>query len=124
MNHDPYVFFFFFFFLAQDPTEEVLFDEGGAESDNDCEHSFILKDDIGDVCRICGVIKRGIEEIIEYNFSKVNAFLFYEDYFWLSVCAIFLHLLCNALVLHTIFIFRLIRVLELTQMKNGRTLES
>ncbi|KZV52623.1 hypothetical protein F511_07016 [Dorcoceras hygrometricum] len=41
-----------------------------AESEIECQHTFILKDDIGDVCRICGVIKRGIETIIEYNFSK------------------------------------------------------
>lgn len=46
-------------------------DEYNAEDEEECEHSFILKDDIGDVCRICGVIKRGIETIIEYNFSKV-----------------------------------------------------
>lgn len=45
--------------------------EYDAGDEEDCEHSFILKDDIGDVCRICGVIKRGIETIIEYNFSKV-----------------------------------------------------
>ncbi|XP_073046778.1 protein CHROMATIN REMODELING 35 [Primulina eburnea] len=45
-------------------------DEHEAESEIECQHTFILKDDIGDVCRICGVIKRGIETIIEYNFSK------------------------------------------------------
>lgn len=48
------------------------------KEEEDCEHSFIFKDDIGDVCRICGVIKRGIETIIEYNFSKV----------WISLYAI------------------------------------
>ncbi|KAL2460103.1 SNF2 domain-containing protein/helicase domain-containing protein [Abeliophyllum distichum] len=47
-------------------------DEREAEGGEDCEHSFILKDDIGEVCRICGVIGRGIETIIEYNFSKVT----------------------------------------------------
>lgn len=35
-----------------------------------CDHSFVLKDDIGYVCRVCGVIQRGIEEIIEYQYAK------------------------------------------------------
>ena len=44
----------------------------GAE---DCDHSFILKDDIGSVCRVCGLIERGIETIIEYQYAKVWFFL-------------------------------------------------
>ncbi|KAH6786004.1 hypothetical protein C2S51_038459 [Perilla frutescens var. frutescens] len=55
---------------SKDAPQEALHDEYDAGDQEDCEHSFILKDDIGDVCRICGVIKRGIETIIEYNFSK------------------------------------------------------
>ncbi|KAK6159502.1 hypothetical protein DH2020_006816 [Rehmannia glutinosa] len=55
---------------SKDAVEDGLLDEYDAEDEEECEHSFILKDDIGDVCRICGVIKRGIETIIEYNFSK------------------------------------------------------
>ncbi|CAA0807648.1 SNF2 domain-containing protein / helicase domain-containing protein [Striga hermonthica] len=51
-------------------ADEDRLDEYNAEDEEECEHSFILKDDIGDVCRICGVIKRGIESIIEFNFSK------------------------------------------------------
>lgn len=35
-----------------------------------CDHSFVLKDDIGYVCRVCGVIQKGIEEIIEYQYAK------------------------------------------------------
>lgn len=38
----------------------------------DCDHSFVLKDDIGYVCRVCGVIDRGIETIIDVQFSKVR----------------------------------------------------
>ncbi|XP_073123221.1 protein CHROMATIN REMODELING 35 isoform X2 [Henckelia pumila] len=53
---------------SKEPNEVP--DEYEAESEIECQHTFILKDDIGDVCRICGVIKRGIETIIEYNFSK------------------------------------------------------
>ncbi|KAE8729148.1 Detected protein of confused Function [Hibiscus syriacus] len=40
--------------------------------DEDCDHSFVLKDDIGYVCRIFGVIDRGIETIIEVQFNKVK----------------------------------------------------
>jgi DNA repair and recombination RAD54-like protein len=38
----------------------------------DCDHSFVLKDDIGYVCRICGVIDRGIETIFEFQYNKVR----------------------------------------------------
>ncbi|PPS06501.1 hypothetical protein GOBAR_AA14145 [Gossypium barbadense] len=38
--------------------------------DEDCDHSFVLKDDLGYVCRICGVIERGIETIIEIQYNK------------------------------------------------------
>ncbi|MBA0815537.1 hypothetical protein Gohar_000301, partial [Gossypium harknessii] len=40
--------------------------------DEDCDHSFVLKDDLGYVCRICGVIERGIETIIEIQYNKVK----------------------------------------------------
>ncbi|KAL0334698.1 UNVERIFIED_CONTAM: protein CHROMATIN REMODELING 35 [Sesamum radiatum] len=59
-----------FFCTSQDAAEDAALDEYDAGDEEECEHSFILKDDIGDVCRICGVIRRGIEKIIEYNFSK------------------------------------------------------
>lgn len=35
-----------------------------------CDHSFILKEDIGYVCRICGLIQRAIETIIEFQYAK------------------------------------------------------
>ncbi|KAG9148175.1 hypothetical protein Leryth_014087 [Lithospermum erythrorhizon] len=38
----------------------------------DCDHIFILKDDIGYVCRICGLIQQAIEKIIEYQFKKAT----------------------------------------------------
>ncbi|KAK8316323.1 hypothetical protein V6Z12_A13G035700 [Gossypium hirsutum] len=40
--------------------------------DEDCDHSFVLKDDLGYVCRICGVIERGIETIIEIQYNKAK----------------------------------------------------
>ncbi|EOA26569.1 hypothetical protein CARUB_v10022627mg [Capsella rubella] len=36
----------------------------------DCDHSFIYKDDIGEVCRVCGLIKTPIERMIEVVFNK------------------------------------------------------
>ncbi|CAN6843200.1 unnamed protein product [Brassica oleracea] len=36
----------------------------------DCEHSFIHKDDVGEVCRVCGLIKTPIENIIEVVYYK------------------------------------------------------
>ncbi|EFH60429.1 defective in RNA-directed DNA methylation 1 [Arabidopsis lyrata subsp. lyrata] len=38
----------------------------------DCEHSFILKDDMGYVCRVCGVIEKSILEIIDVQFTKAK----------------------------------------------------
>lgn len=42
------------------------------EDAEDCDHSFVLKDDLGYVCRICGVISRGIETIIEVQYAKMK----------------------------------------------------
>ncbi|XP_022896027.1 protein CHROMATIN REMODELING 35-like isoform X2 [Olea europaea var. sylvestris] len=55
---------------SKDFAADPLLDESEAETRGDCEHSFIMKDDIGEVCRICGIIGRRIDTIIEYNFSK------------------------------------------------------
>ncbi|XP_041015309.1 protein CHROMATIN REMODELING 35-like isoform X2 [Juglans microcarpa x Juglans regia] len=49
------------------PSEEQA--RGGGE---DCDHSFVLKDDLGYVCRICGVIDRGIETIFEFQYNKIK----------------------------------------------------
>lgn len=38
----------------------------------DCEHSFIYKDDTGEVCHVCGLIKTPIESMIEVVFNKVS----------------------------------------------------
>ncbi|XP_034681896.1 protein CHROMATIN REMODELING 35-like [Vitis riparia] len=52
--------------IAVDPEEDQK--EGGEE----CEHSFVLKDDIGSVCHICGLVDKSIESIIEYEYPKVK----------------------------------------------------
>lgn len=49
------------------------------EDEGDCEHSFVLKDDLGYVCRVCGVIERGIETIFDFQYVKVG-FLLVDSY--------------------------------------------
>lgn len=46
--------------------------ESKTDEVEDCEHSFILKDDMGYVCRVCGVIDKSILDIIDVNFSKAK----------------------------------------------------
>ncbi|XWS67861.1 hypothetical protein CRYUN_Cryun04dG0041300 [Craigia yunnanensis] len=50
----------------EDPLSECM------SEDEDCDHSFLLKDDLGYVCRICGVIERGIETIIDIQYNKAK----------------------------------------------------
>ncbi|PIA55888.1 hypothetical protein AQUCO_00700304v1 [Aquilegia coerulea] len=40
------------------------------EEEEDCDHSYILKDDLGYVCRVCGVIKKSIETIFDFQWGK------------------------------------------------------
>ncbi|XP_056863703.1 protein CHROMATIN REMODELING 35 isoform X2 [Raphanus sativus] len=42
---------------------------------DDCVHSFIFKDDIGEVCCVCGLIKRHIARMIEFEFNKDDMLL-------------------------------------------------
>ncbi|XAR59584.1 DNA helicase [Bertholletia excelsa] len=55
---------------SKDTAEDLPPDEHMREGEDECDHSFVLKDDLGYVCRICGVIQRGIETIIEYQYAK------------------------------------------------------
>ncbi|CAL1384905.1 unnamed protein product [Linum trigynum] len=57
---------------AKEDMEHHPSDDYMEDDDELCDHSFILKDDIGYVCRICGVIERGIESIIEVQFYKAK----------------------------------------------------
>lgn len=58
--------------ISKDVVEDNSSDEHMGEDVDDCDHSFVLKDDLGYVCRICGVIDRGIETIIDVQFNKVK----------------------------------------------------
>ncbi|KAJ3696110.1 hypothetical protein LUZ60_001487 [Juncus effusus] len=51
--------------------EEEKEEEEEEEGDDDvCSHVFLLKDDVGLVCRVCGVIQKKIEQIFEFTFKK------------------------------------------------------
>ncbi|GAB4853863.1 hypothetical protein Ancab_018072 [Ancistrocladus abbreviatus] len=55
---------------SKDATGDQSSNEHAREDDEDCDHSFVLKDDLGYVCRVCGVIQKGIESIIEFQYIK------------------------------------------------------
>uniref|UniRef100_A0A2P2JIC5 Protein CHROMATIN REMODELING 35-like isoform X1 n=2 Tax=Rhizophora mucronata TaxID=61149 RepID=A0A2P2JIC5_RHIMU len=57
---------------SKDAAEYPLSEDQMEEDEDYCDHLFVLKDDIGYVCRICGVIQRGIETIIELQFNKAK----------------------------------------------------
>ncbi|KAG6761562.1 hypothetical protein POTOM_034790 [Populus tomentosa] len=57
---------------SKDAVENPQLDENMDEDEDYCDHSFVLKDDIGYVCRICGVIEKAIDTIIEIQFNKVK----------------------------------------------------
>ncbi|ESQ46046.1 hypothetical protein EUTSA_v10000722mg, partial [Eutrema salsugineum] len=59
--------------FAQESSKVTVENSQGNDSlkqIEDCEHSFIHKDDIGEVCRVCGLIKTPIESIIEVVYNK------------------------------------------------------
>jgi DNA repair and recombination RAD54-like protein len=55
---------------SKDTVEDPPPEEHEREGQDECDHSFVLKEDLGYVCRVCGVIQRGIETIIEYQYAK------------------------------------------------------
>ncbi|XP_020587646.1 protein CHROMATIN REMODELING 35 [Phalaenopsis equestris] len=42
------------------------------EKEEECCHSFILKDDLGIVCRVCGVVHKSIETIFDFQWAKTT----------------------------------------------------
>ncbi|KAJ7950471.1 Protein CHROMATIN REMODELING 35-like [Quillaja saponaria] len=56
---------------SKDVSVDPSYDEVKKGGD-DCDHSFVLKDDLGYVCRICGFIDRAIETIFEFQYNKVT----------------------------------------------------
>lgn len=61
--------------MALECTKDVPGDpssDGQEREGDDCDHSFVLKDDIGYVCCKCGIIDRGIETIFEFQYIKAK----------------------------------------------------
>ncbi|KAL9254833.1 CHROMATIN REMODELING 35-like protein [Drosera capensis] len=56
--------------LSKDVSAVPTSDEQLKEEDADCDHSFVLKDDIGYVCRVCGIVQKAIESMIEFQYVK------------------------------------------------------
>uniref|UniRef100_A0A0E0CVM6 Helicase ATP-binding domain-containing protein n=1 Tax=Oryza meridionalis TaxID=40149 RepID=A0A0E0CVM6_9ORYZ len=40
------------------------------QAEDECQHDFLMKDDLGIVCRVCGLIQQRIENIFEYQWKK------------------------------------------------------
>uniref|UniRef100_A0A803LP98 Uncharacterized protein n=1 Tax=Chenopodium quinoa TaxID=63459 RepID=A0A803LP98_CHEQI len=57
--------------IDKDVPADQSGDEQSVEEDEGCDHSYVLKDDIGYVCRVCGVIQRAIETIFDFQYIKV-----------------------------------------------------
>lgn len=47
------------------------------EDDEGCDHSYVPKDDIGYVCRVCCVIRMTIETIFDMMYIKVLVIFIY-----------------------------------------------
>ncbi|CAL5349088.1 unnamed protein product [Camellia sinensis] len=60
---------------GRDTTDSPPPDEHVKEEQDECDRTFVLKDDLGYVCRICGVVQRGIETIIKYQYANSRSLL-------------------------------------------------
>ncbi|KAF7007220.1 hypothetical protein CFC21_022173 [Triticum aestivum] len=47
-------------------------EKNSSEVVDDCHHDFVMKDDLGIVCRVCGLIQQRIENIFELQWKKRN----------------------------------------------------
>ncbi|KAL8150277.1 hypothetical protein V2J09_020085, partial [Rumex salicifolius] len=53
--------------VAESPNEDTK------EAEQLCDHSYILKDDIGYVCRVCGIIDIPIDTILDIQYKKPSS---------------------------------------------------
>ena len=49
-------------------------EDHGKVEDVDCNHDIRIHEDLGHVCRVCGMIVRRAESIIDYQWKKVCNF--------------------------------------------------
>ncbi|KAL6645968.1 hypothetical protein ACP70R_017576 [Stipagrostis hirtigluma subsp. patula] len=57
--------------IVDDAADEKEMDNG-KEVENDCNHDIQIHDDLGHVCRICGMIVRRADSIIDYQWKKAS----------------------------------------------------
>ncbi|KAF9619375.1 hypothetical protein IFM89_006562 [Coptis chinensis] len=55
---------------SKDATGDTV--ENNVNEEKECGHSFVLKDDLGYVCRVCGVIRKSIDTIFDFQWGKVS----------------------------------------------------
>ncbi|KAK1431140.1 hypothetical protein QVD17_14405 [Tagetes erecta] len=55
---------------SKDVEMDRSINQHAKDDEEECDHSFILKEDIGYVCRVCGLVERGIESIIDFKRPK------------------------------------------------------
>ena len=56
-------------------------EDDGKMEDIDCNHDIRIHEDLGHVCRVCGMIVRRADSIIDYQWKKVcNLFKIYEAF--------------------------------------------
>ncbi|KAK9942656.1 hypothetical protein M0R45_008309 [Rubus argutus] len=55
---------------SKDISVDPSADEPSGECGEECDHSFIVKDDLGLVCRICGIIHRELKPYLSSNIVR------------------------------------------------------
>ncbi|OAY82529.1 Protein chromatin remodeling 35, partial [Ananas comosus] len=56
--------------LAMEFSKIASPDEPSIVQTEECSHSYVLEDDLGLVCRVCGVIQKSIDTIFDYQWIK------------------------------------------------------
>lgn len=78
------LFFIWLYLLIQlDEVDEAANEkeDNGEMEDIDCNHDIRIHEDLGHVCRVCGMIVRRADSIIDYQWKKVcNLFKIYEAF--------------------------------------------
>ncbi|KAF9618610.1 hypothetical protein IFM89_002305 [Coptis chinensis] len=46
--------------------------ENNVNAEKECGHSFVLKDDLGYVCRVCGVIRKSMDTMFDFQWGRVS----------------------------------------------------
>lgn len=72
-----------YLFVQLDTVDEAANEKevDNEKEDNDCTHDIRIHEDLGHVCRVCGMIVRRADSIIDYQWKKVcNLFKICETF--------------------------------------------